>query len=238
MIRYHLTASYDPLENGEAWLAAQIAPTASTFIDVGAFVGDWTAMFCSFAESAPKGLLFEPAVPAAMKLRERFGQSSSLEIVEAAVADAEGELPFYEGSGRTSSLIREFSTESAVAKLIPTRTLDAEVERRNWPSVDFLKIDAEGYDFLVLGGATTLLSEQRIAFIQFEYNSPWALAGCTLAKALAFMETFDYETFLLKPKALVRFPYSRIGEFSSYSNFVAVSPAKRDVLRRCVRDLF
>ena len=104
VIRYHLTASYDPLENGEAWLAAQIAPNASTFIDVGAFVGDWTADVLPFAEEGSKGLLFEPAVPAAMKLRERFGQSSSLEIVEAAVADAEGELPFYEGSGRTSSL--------------------------------------------------------------------------------------------------------------------------------------
>ena len=56
--------------------------------------------------------------------------------------------------------------------------------------MDFLKIDAEGYDYLALCGATTLLREQRIGFIQFEYNSPWTLAGCTLAKALSFMEAF------------------------------------------------
>lgn len=47
-------------------------------------------------------------------------------------------------------------------------TLDEYCSRQNIATIDYLKIDAEGYDLSVLKGASTLLSRQKIRFIEVE----------------------------------------------------------------------
>ncbi|MHB8141280.1 MAG: FkbM family methyltransferase, partial [Vulcanimicrobiaceae bacterium] len=103
-------------------------------------------------------------------------------------------------------------------------TLDAEIDRLRWPSVDFVKIDAEGYDFRILRGARESLDAKRIALVQFEYNRAWQLAGDTLFGAFSFLKERGYATYLLKREGLFTLNYALYEEYFEYSNYVAVSP--------------
>jgi FkbM family methyltransferase len=237
VIRCHISDDADPWKNGEAGLVGLIAPTSSHFIDVGANTGSWTSLFLASAAASLRGLLFEPSQCAAEKLVQRFQTTPGVEVIRAAVADAPGDLPFYEepGAGETSSLVTGFSQPGAVKKMIPVTTLDAEIDRRQWRQVDLLKIDAEGYDLRVLRGASAALSRQAIGVVQFEYNTPWAAAGCTLADAFRFLESFGYQVFLLRADGLFRLNYGLYGEYFDYSNFVAVAPCRQAKMEAFVR---
>jgi FkbM family methyltransferase len=228
IIKYHLSEEADIAKNGELWFAQLIAQNSSIFIDVGANIGNWANLFLVSMLGSGKGLLFDPSEYAIEKLNQRFGQAADIEVIQLAVADMPGKMTFFEepDAGETSSLVPEFSNLSAIKKWVNVTTLDIEVEKRQLKHIDFLKIDAEGYDFHVLRGASGLLSQQQIGVIQFEYGKAWAIAGSTLAAALNFLKSFGYQVFLLKSTGLFEINYSLYGEYFEYSNFVAVSPNK------------
>lgn len=226
VISYHLSEGANPRRNGERWLAREVAATATTFIDVGANVGDWAGEFVSAMPGPGRGLLFEPSQHALARLKPRFHLSPHLEIVEAAVSDKPGEMPYFEepDAGETSSLLSAHSNARAQQRQVPVTTLDEQAEAHGLNFVDFLKIDTEGYDLHVLRGASGLIERQQVGVIQFEYNAPWALAGSTLAEAYALLEKFGYTVLLLKSRGLYKLDYPRYGEFFAYSNFVALAP--------------
>lgn len=239
VIKYYLNEGPDPTINGELWLARTLAPTSSTFIDVGANVGNWASLFMEPMSENSKGLLFEPSDYAIEKLKQRFEQVNGIEIIEAAVSDTSGNMFFYEEpiAGEKSSLVAGFSRADAVKKLVKVTTLDAEVEKYQLEHIDFLKIDTEGYDLYVLRGASNLLAQNKIGVIQFEYNSPWALTGSTLAAAFQLLESFGYKVFLLKNAGLFELNYKCYGEYFDYSNFVAVSPHSFKVLEPFIKGI-
>jgi hypothetical protein len=151
---------------------------------------------------------------------------STVEIVEAAVGNCHGSMPFYEepGAGVRSSLIASEGGDRVRKRSVTVTTIDTELAKRGWEGVDFLKVDAEGYDSKVLQGASSLIRERRVRLIQFEYNSTWAAAGDTLAKAIKTLEGNKYSVYLVRPEGLFSFDYGRYGEYYSYSNYLAVSP--------------
>ncbi len=237
VIRYHLNEDANPFKNGEAWLVKNLAKDSSVFIDVGANVGTWTDFFLKSMSNEGKGILFEPSEQAIYKLRQHFAQKSSIELVNAAVSDISGEMSFFEepNSGETSSLVEGFSNSTASKKLVKVVTLDDEVEKRSLEHIDFLKIDTEGYDLHVLRGTSRLLENNKIDVIQFEYNSPWAFAGSTLAEAFRLLKSFGYKVFLLKSTGLFEFNYASYGEYFEYSNFIAISPNKYSKIQHLVK---
>lgn len=239
VIKYHLTEDTNPIKNGEAWLVKLIAPNSSNFIDVGANLGNWTKLFLESTINGEqkKGFLFDPSDYAIEKLKHRFGHLEGIKVIQGAVSDTLGQKSFFEEpeAGETSSLVAGFSNPNAIEKNVVLTTLDAEVEKYKVEYVDFLKIDAEGYDLYVLRGASGLLAQQKIGIIQFEYNSPWALSGCTLAAAFNLLNSAGYKVFLLKSTGLYELNYNFYGEYFEYSNFVAVSPKKMPALASYIR---
>lgn len=226
VVRARLCDGPDAARNGELLLLAQVAPTAHYFVDVGANVGCWARAFLDAMESGGSGLLFEPSNDTANRAESLLREyAPRFELVRAAVGDVPGEATFFAEPefGETSSLVRGFSRQNAVAVRVPVTTLDQEFENRAVDYVDFLKVDAEGFDLKVLKGGVRALERGRIGIVQFEYNAPWALAGSTLAEALALLNKCGYTVFLLKRDGLHKLNYARYGEYFSYSNFVAAS---------------
>ncbi len=228
VIKYHLNETADPEQNGEVSLIRLVASTSSTFIDVGANVGNWTQIFLEIIPELKQGLLLEPSEAALTRLKKQFNHLEKLEIIPVAVSDTEGEMTFYEepNSGECSSLVPGFSNSQAEKRTVKVTTIDRIVESYQLDYVDFLKIDTEGYDLHVIRGASKLLQQQKIGFIQFEYNSPWSQAGSTLAQALSLLESFQYQVFLIKSSGLFKLNYELYGEYLTYSNFVGVAPAR------------
>lgn len=226
VLRSYIGGDPDPETNGEAWLVRKIAPRISTFVDVGANVGNWAEMVWAQQPSA-RGVLLEPAESALERLTTRFAAEQRATIVAAAAGAQQGTLEFFEdaAAGETSSLFASHAPNGARRREVRVVTVDSVCGELGLERVDLLKIDAEGYDFQVLRGAQGLFAQQRVDVVQFEYNQPWANAGGTLAAAHELLERSGYRVFALKGEAGLRpFDYARFGEFFDYANFVALSP--------------
>jgi FkbM family methyltransferase len=236
LIRYSRASGIQASQNGEEWLVRQVAPSCSTFVDVGANVGDWTALFLR-TQPAGRGLLFEPSPGALQRLHERFDSVPGVEIVAAAAGAVPGEIELYDfgGADEHTTVVQTGESRPATRRRVPLVSLDAALAERGWAGADFVKCDAEGYDFRVIEGAGQLLRDQRIGLLQFEYNDSWRMAGCTLGFAVRSLESFGYETFLLTHGALRPVEYDRFGDYFGYSNYVAVSPGRMAAMSALVR---
>jgi FkbM family methyltransferase len=232
IIRYCLNEGIEQGSNGEEWLAKTIAPSTAVVIDVGANLGNWAKMYIEYMQAVNKVLLFEPSNNAASKLRDLFDCDIHVDVVQAAVSDCVTEMTFFEepDAGETSSLIGSFSNDKAVSSIVKVTTIDEEMRTRGIEKVDFLKIDAEGYDLHVLRGAKKSISEHRIDAIQFEYNAPWQLVGSSLVDAYELLNSSGYKVFLLKESGLFDIGTSGIEDYFFYSNFVAITPKKMEQL--------
>ena len=224
VLGYYVGGDSGPENNGEAWLVRKVAPTISSFVDVGANVGNWAAMVWA-EQPAAKGLLLEPAESALKALSARFGKDRRATIIEAAAGAEERLTEFFEDpeAGETSSLFVGHAPSGAVRRQVRLVKLDSVCDDHRLEHVDFLKIDAEGYDFQVLRGAEGLLAQQRVAIVQFEYNEPWISAGGTLAAAHELLHRCGYQVYALRATGLSPFHYANYGEFFGYANFVAFS---------------
>ncbi len=232
IIKYHLGDTSNPENDGELALIKTLGEQCATFIDLGANVGNWTALVLQYGNPHARGVLFEPSQSCFRALTKRFGERKGLEVVNAAVGVEVGNIEFAEEEecGLRSSVVASAASESAVTRFVPITTLDVEMQRCGLETIDLLKIDAEGSDFQVLKGAIRLLENRAIRIVQFEYGGAWAAAGSTLAFALKFLRSFEYSTYLLNPKGLMDFDYGLYGEYFGHSNFVAVLPEAEKIV--------
>ena len=224
VIGYHLNDDH-PHHRGEMLVAATVAPHTRRFVDVGANVGGWTQMVLDVAPSA-EGLLVEPGHNAVAALQAVFKGRTGIEILKAAASDEPGTLTFFEdpGAGEGSSLLASAARTDASPHTVPVICLDDVLDQRNWDTVDFVKIDAEGYDARVIAGLSGRIESGRIGVIQFEYNAQWAQAGSTLWPVLDHFSNCKYKMWLVRSDGLYPFDYNKWGEFYRHANFLAVHP--------------
>jgi len=222
LIGRYLGSSSNPASNGEILVINFLASRCQNFVDVGANVGDWST---AFLQKNPKsrGFLIEPSRECLEVLHSRF-LDEDVEIHDCALADFEGLATFVEEAnhGETSAL--EICYDGVSCKTqkreIHVRTLDSLFFEREF-SLDFIKIDAEGADLLVLRGASQLLASNRVQFIQFEYNSNWIKNGASLYLLRRFFQNQNFSLFLIRPDGLYEFDWDLWGEFFFYANFFA-----------------
>lgn len=233
VIGKHLSEGIDRRRNGELLLAQLVAPLCRHAVDVGANVGEWTAMFREQAGSAEvRVLAYEPSDEACAVLRDRF-KDVAVGVRRKALGNFPGRAIFHQepGCGTRSSVLLYPNRLPTVEREVEVTTLDAEIESEGWSRVDFLKLDTEGFDYQVLQGARRLLSDKRIRFVQFEYETTWQYSGATLKAAFDLLGQAGYRTFLVRGKGFTEFDWDRYGEFFLYSNFLALLPDDIQLIR-------
>lgn len=238
ILAYYLGESADQGANGEELVVRHFAPHCQTFVDVGANAGAWTTMWLRFAPAECQGILFEPLPEMHNELVRLFTKAKGITVLNAAAGDEEGTMPLAVDRtfSQTSSLVGAITDHEAIFCATQVRRLDKVLLEHGMNQVDFLKIDAEGFDSRVLKGAIGLISNRAIKTIQFEYNSMWADAGSTLTETTAWLEQHGYKVFLLRSDGLRKLDLAVFGEFYLYSNFLAVSdeamPLARAIMAR------
>jgi FkbM family methyltransferase len=141
----------------------EILPSDLTFVDVGAFRGEFTALMLEVYPSA-RALLFEPTLDNYERLRERFTGNQLVEIFNCALDREEGTKPFFvfEKSENNSLLKTVPENTSFTERPTQVNTLDASLERLGNPwRVDFIKTDTQGCDLRVLEGSKRTIQEYR-----------------------------------------------------------------------------
>jgi FkbM family methyltransferase len=149
-----------------------------TIFDVGANTGEYAQQLSHEFPSA-QVYSFEPVARNFEQLQKNV-KGLKVRCSFTAVGAKEGTLKLYLGEDNADGAMataHKHSLETVfdfVGKKIedmevPMTTLD-KFCGSSVQSIDFLKIDVEGYELEVLKGASRLLNENRVKIIQFEFN--------------------------------------------------------------------
>lgn len=226
--RMYMAARGEPLRNlpetsGEIYIQRKVAAalarkSGATVLDVGGNLGQWSIQFLQVARSSgvdPDALAlhtFEPVPATRAKLTANIaaaGFEAAATIHPVAMSDTVGETHINilgsETSGRNSIVDDPLQQETPLDRLtIRTNTLHDFCTEAGIDRVDFIKIDAEGHDFLVLKGAESLLQQARIGAIQFEYTRRWIDSRTFLKDVFALVASSRYSVYRAMPNRLER----------------------------------
>lgn len=198
-------------------------------VDVGANAGGYASLLG--ANGFKRAMLFEPH-PAHTQSLTEIAAAFGYEVRCAALGDKTGfsELRFDPNRLWLASLSTEVEQipylRNGASQSVPLTTLDDVCRELEWPEVDLLKIDVEGWEHEVLVGAQELFRTRPPSFIQIEYNWHQLFRGHSLY-SLARQVPDGYECFQLLARRRgfrrveVRDPMSNV---FMYSNFVFVRP--------------
>lgn len=164
------------------------------FYDLGANIGIFSILG---ARKNAKVIAFEPSRKVGVRLNEnvkRNGLEGHIQIIPAAVADKSGSLDFYETRDGNWGVGRIFDFNPLVQGekySVSVKTLDDFALEFGAP--DFIKIDIEGAEWLVLKGAEkTLAQSSPTILIEFHPKEISTLGG-SVEKCVNMLRNLGYE---------------------------------------------
>ncbi len=228
--------NYDPRTNGEYWLMQQLASLDPKIIfDVGANEGEWAFIASKYIHTATIHS-FE-IVPSTYERfsaltggRERImGNNFGLSDEETTV-----DVNVYEASTGFSSIF-EYPQHGEGRKIsCPVRKASSYIAEKSIAHVDFLKIDTEGAEPLVLKGFEQYLNDEFIDIIQFEYGTMNSRTQFFLKDFYDLLGAKNFSLGKLYPKGVEFAPYDTADAalFDMYfgPNYVAVSNKRPQII--------
>jgi FkbM family methyltransferase len=153
-----------------------------TVIEVGGHIGYFAMLYASLVGPSGAVRVFEPGENNLPYLRRNLANMPHVAVIEEAVSNQAGEVTFWleDLSGQNNSIIEDYyllegnialaGLDGGVTKRavhVPCTTLDifARSPELGGRAIDFIKIDVEGAELLVLQGAATLLATTRPAMM-------------------------------------------------------------------------
>jgi len=172
-----------------------------TVIDVGANIGQTASRV---TKVFPKAKIFciEPVADTFEKLKNNIS-SSNISCHHLAMGAQNGSVEMVIPLDNSNNTMNSFKTpnvkdqkEGFKKETIAVMTLDTFCKEHNIPVINYLKIDTEGFDLEVLKGATTMLTEKKIGFVQVEVGmNPGNLYHAVFIDLKNYLESFDYYLF-------------------------------------------
>lgn len=114
-------------------------------VDIGAHVGLWSRVL---ADKFRRVLAFEPVPDLAQCFERNLSDSYNVKLVKCAISHQSGELLFCKGDGNSGNARVAPGDDPDAFHVVSARLDDLDL-----PSLDFLKIDVEGWESAVLAGA-------------------------------------------------------------------------------------
>ncbi|KQS04350.1 hypothetical protein ASG11_08880 [Sphingomonas sp. Leaf357] len=200
---------------------------APILFDVGANIGDYTAMLLDRFGSSAKIFAFEPSLGAFGALSEKFDAVPSVTLSRLALSDASGDRTLHsDADGSTiaslenlESPIRPFDPDHF--QTVACMRLDDYCAEHAIARIDFLKVDVEGHELSVLRGATRLLASRAIDVIQFEFGEPNIDSRTFMRDFVNLLQGYDF--FRIVPGGPVPWTYAGgRSEIFATINYLAV----------------
>jgi FkbM family methyltransferase len=191
-----ITEVYEP----EVWgHLMQCVRPGDVVADVGAYVGLYTLAFAQRVGPGGKVIAFEPDPDSFEGLSRHValnGFTGNVELCRAVVGCEDGVVAFAAGQGSESRVaaVEGVSTERLMVRVVRLDSVLRDVR------LDVLKIDVEGYEELVLQGASGLLSDRlrrpRAIYIEV-HPYAWSEAGTTSESLLNLLQEHAYAAYFL-----------------------------------------
>jgi FkbM family methyltransferase len=218
------------LTNGELRFMRDVLVECRTVFDVGANVGDWTALALGINPTLTVHC-FEPSEATYQRLLARAFPGSVI-CNDFGLDSVRGERSLYvyeEGAG-INTLYRREGLEDSHGLLPPERvevvqleTVDSYCLERGIEEIDYLKADVEGHELEVFRGASRMLKAGRIRIVQFEYGGCNIDSRVLLKDFFTFFSQYGYRLHKLYPEKLRHMArYDQRLENFHYQNWIAV----------------
>lgn len=196
-----------------------------TILDIGANIGQGVERFAGQPWRRPGKQLrlisVEPGAPAFAQLEAKVAAvnaqaqgSVKVEAIHAAVSKVKSRASLMSSAGANQNAHLDLSKAPPAdghGNTVVIETVDTILGARGIDMLDFLKIDTEGFERLVLEGASTALRGGRIHAIQLEYGLNWFRAAqardnghATLHWLVEFFDGLGYDVFYGTPSGLIR----------------------------------
>ena len=222
----------DDITSGEQYFVDEFLKEAvtsdrPTFVDVGAHVGKYSR---NLRASFPRAtvIAFEPNPITFAELAKQF-PAGEVRCINLGLGSRRARLPIFSYADNTTSshasvyadVLTGLHGADTVAQMeIEIDTLDEQCRTLGVDYIDLLKIDTEGHELEVLKGATSLIAEQRIGIIQFEFNEMNTVSRVFLRDFYTMMSGYDF--FRLDSSRLIPLGnYDTANEIFKFQNIVA-----------------
>ena len=167
-----------------------------TVVDAGANIGLHTLFFAKRVGLEGRVYAFEPGQSAFDRLQSHIkrNQLTNVRCFHCALGAAEGVVSITENFRDNSrNFVVESSPEIDGTKNVALHSLNQILKEESVGSVDFLKIDVEGFEPQVLEGASSYLRRQCIRVLQLELDdSSLARSGYTADQVSDMLHGFGY----------------------------------------------
>lgn len=143
-----------------------------TVFDVGANIGLYTLLFCERVGENGKVYSFEPALEAFYRLKQNVKLNNyKAKIYNIGISDKIGETVLYTCEDDAYNSLGKKPMKPIIKEvIINTITLDEFCKNEKISTINLIKIDTEGADYLVLKGAERILTKDSAPVIICEYN--------------------------------------------------------------------
>jgi FkbM family methyltransferase len=146
----------------ELWRFLSARKDVRTVFDIGARGSTFPDIFCRHPDR--RVYLFEPLHHE--PLTRQYGGRPDVVVCPYGVGTRDELLPYFPNT--ESYVKRTVHVQSADPLPLSVRSFDSIMREFELDSVDFVKIDTEGYEFTILKAAKEYIDSQRIRFVQFE----------------------------------------------------------------------
>ncbi len=225
------------IESGEEFFIKNIlAPTNPQLcIDIGANVGSYTLDLIRYTDADI--ISFEPIPEVFDELKDKFIFQPRVIVENVGVGACNDNLTIHYNPNMLAhaSFAAEVKKVSYVTNkekmVVPIVSLDSYCETNNITSIDFIKIDTEGYESEVFDGAKRVFNEIMPKFIQIEFNWHHLFRNKTLNY---FAEQLPkYDVYQLTYDSWKRVdPKDPFANMYHFSNFVFVRKDQRKYIRK------
>jgi FkbM family methyltransferase len=187
-----------------SWVCKKLVKSGDTVCDIGANIGIVTLLLSRLVGRQGRVLAFEPnpacwdALQAAID-RNQMSNATALPFALGATSE-ERTLNIPSDNAGAASLAERVVRKSDKTTRVSVRTLDEVLIEHDIHSVQFMKLDVEGFESEVFRGSTHILEKLRPDAILFEMNEPFP-PRLVDHPAFDILTRFDY-SFLYLPKGL------------------------------------
>jgi FkbM family methyltransferase len=179
-------------------------PANGTIIDVGANFGYFAKEFARLHNRSCAVICFEPVTYNFGILKKSTGKIKNIRIENMALSNTattiEIKIPIKK-TGSIGPALAHMGEETArdyISESIPAVTLDDYIRSNNIPRVDFIKIDVEGAESLVLEGAKHTLDSHRPSLFCEINNDYTRRIGRNAEDVFTLLFAAGYEAFAIK----------------------------------------
>ena len=189
-----------------SWVCKKLVQPGDTVCDIGANIGIVTLLLSRLVGNAGRVYAFEPNPTCFNALTAAIARNQMTNVLPQLIAlgsqTEERDLSIPSHNAGAASLRQAAGNRADKTTRVSVRTLDEFVEEQRIESIQFMKLDVEGFESEVFAGSYHVLETLRPNVILFEMNE--RSSGPLIQQSVfSILDRFEY-AFLCLPKGMLK----------------------------------